>query len=199
MSILEQLRKSARSAAREGLERLGKSLSSSKTSNEKDYASPLDFLNNYRNIVDKSAEINPAMPVPESMFQLIDAEILPFCGQNDAVRETLKTWKDDRRTLFPDITAEDLTMEIAKAEAIEIIRRAELAAAIPETPDLWLETAQNIAKAQGRMIFNLLLQCHRQCQSDDFQSWMEQMNERLARFKYEIVQIRDGMFSIIEK
>ena len=56
-----------------------------------------------------------------------------------------------------------------------------------------------MAKIQGRMIFNLLIQCHRQFEADDFQSWMEQMNERLGRFKYEIVRITDNLFSIIEK
>lgn len=196
MGILDQIRKTAHNAAREGLERLGVTLKlpHDDIPDDEDTKSK-DLIDIYSSIFDKKTPQEPvSVPIPADHRNVLRELAAPLCANHKPLMDTIETWFEDRRSIFPDTEpSQSFSLDEAKQELNEVLKQLHVIQKIEEAPDKWLKTAQSISRVQNSNIQNLLLQTSRQFESETFIDWMTQMNERIERFHVTIVQIDDFM------
>lgn len=188
MDFLKQLRKSAQNAAREGLEWLGVNVPQHEIPDDEDTAT--------RDIIDIYREISLREQAPESqalsavLREKMLAWIESFCGSNRVLLESLEAWLDD---------CHDISEENLRTEAIVKLQQGGVIRSCGDSSEQWLENIQEIAKTQGRTVFNLLLQAHKQCDLETFDTWFADMNEKLAMFDMRIEKVEIHKMTLVRE
>lgn len=186
MDFLKQLRKTAQNAAKEGLEWLGVNIPQHEIPDDEDTATR-DLIDIYREISQRDRNIDSPQLSPALRQEMHDFAA-PFCGNHAILLESIDAWLADCHNVLPEAIR---TETIAKLQQGGVIR------SLGDNSDQWLENIQEIAKAQQRTVFNLLLQTHKQCPKDDFDTWLNDMNDRLSMFDLRIDKVGTQKMTLI--
>ena len=194
MSFISKIRKSARDAARSQLSRLGIQVPNVDLPLDED-TEDRDIVDIYRDIVQKSQpQVVHPEPVPEDLRAMLEERVIPVCGMNDILKETVHHWIAHRdESEHSQITAP--TLDNLKSEALQMLRTASVIQPMSET---WESTLTNIARAQFRPIINLIHQIARQTDNDDDKNWLAMVNRKLARYRIEVIQIGANDITLVD-
>ena len=194
MSFLTKLKKTAENVARNQLNKLGITLPANEMPEDDDTADR-DIVDIYCDIVQKTqAGSFHADPIAPEMRETLSQNIMPLCGSNEMLKDTVRNWldhRDETRTEEP-LPA---TPEILRGEALDMLR----AASVIQTPsENWEEALMDAARAQFRPVINLIHQMARQFSSDQTTEWLPEVNRRLARYRLAVIRIGKDAVSIAD-
>lgn len=179
MSLIDFLKKSAQSAAKEGLEKLGVKYKPHVEAlrDDPDTHAP-DIFEIYKDIAQRRS-VPPLSDDDRAFIQKTCDEILPLAGNNDALRDHLKRCAEMERSSAD-------TRKKLRAELIDICTNTGVLQPIDEN---FLKAAQAAASAQNHMIRNLLFQANAQVHANLLPDWICAMNDRLFPFNIAIICI----------
>ena len=194
MSFITRIRKSARDAARSQLSKLGIQVPSVDLPLDAD-TEERDIVDIYRDIVQKSQpQVVHPDPIPEDLRTILEENIIPICGMNEILKETVHHWIAHRDESEHSPTNAP-TLENLKSEAFQMLRTASV---IQPMSEQWELTLSDIARAQFRPVINLIHQIARQIGDENANRWLELVNSKLARYRLTVIQIGANDITLVD-
>lgn len=182
MSFLKQINKTARQVAKFGLSKIGITLSDVEVPEDPDLEER-DLFDFFSDTFDTRKKGQPLPAIPQNLQQNALAWATPFCGENHELCQKIADFlKQPENFTRRDIQNPDSI----QAELIELLKLHQVVQTMPDTPADTLAALQKIAVAQKRKCCNLLRQASAQIDTDDTQTWLDEMNSRLQRFDLKI-------------
>ncbi|MBO4349943.1 MAG: hypothetical protein J6A01_03230 [Proteobacteria bacterium] len=196
MSFINDIRTAAENAARDGLGKLGISVSQkARIPDDEDTYSP-DIIDLYNKKTSSHDSEPTALIVPEDMRDVLRNEARTLSFQNDLCMQTVESWFLDRRSTIAEPCDSLSSVEEARSELMKILKDQGFVCMIGDTPDTWLHAICEIGHQQGRVCYNLFIQASKQVNAENFEDWCREMNEKLSRFSFEIVPLEGGMIGL---
>lgn len=182
MSLFDQINKTARQVAKLGLSKIGINIHDSDLPRDPD-TDDRDLFDFFLHSFDSRKKPQPLPPIPEDLQNAAFAWAETYCGDNDELRRTIQEFLK-----IPENFALRNTNDLSsiQKELIELLKLHQVLLDPPGTPKDTLPALQKIAVAQKRKCCNLLRKASAQIDTDDPQTWLNEMNSRLQRFDLEI-------------
>ena len=194
MSFITDLKKLARSVAKDGLERVGIKTYDIPEDDDEIYPER-DIIDIYLDKYNKKEETRPQVaPIPESLKDELRKDLYPLCGFNQNIRQTIDMWLDHREEVI-SFNSNNAEPEISrlKAESLDILIQSGI---VQTAGDNALEALQRVARAQNRPVINLLRMASYQITADTLETWIESMNQKLDPFNLTIIQLSNERLSL---
>lgn len=194
MSIINEIKRKIRSAANDGLKKMGIPVYESGA--EDDEYDSRDIIDIYRDLYGKGAVSTKVDDIPESWIPELKKSFLPIAGLNPDLTKSLETWIEHRSEMITyQKDNKTVSRPLIQKEGIELCTRLGLMATLSGNN---LEAIQKIASAQNRPVRNLLRIASGQCSSDSQEQWIEQMNQKLERFDLCIFRVGENYLTLID-